>query len=104
MSKSKGNSYLGKTIDIFSDKLKSSLERPKQKIVGELKLTYKQQIKSYRILSFQVKWFEFDAERENDILKALILSKSNNYESAIDTLNSVLKDIKKRNKLIRIND
>lgn len=92
------------TIDIFSDKLKSALERPKQKIVGELKLTYKQQIKSYRTLSFKVKWFEFDAERENDILKALILSKSNNYESAIDTLNSVLKDINKRNKLIRIND
>lgn len=39
--------------------------------------------------SFKVNWLEFDTKRENDILKAVNLSKSNKNESAIDTLNSV---------------
>lgn len=40
----------------------------------------------------------------HDILKAVNLLKSNNVESAIEALNSVVKDLNKRNKVVRIAD
>lgn len=46
----------------------------------------------------------FNSDREHDILKAVNLLKSNNVESAIDALNSVVKDLNKRNKVVRIAD
>lgn len=52
--------------------------------------------------SFKVNWLEFDTKRDNDTLKAVNLSKSNNNASTIDTLNFVLKRLNKRNEIIHI--
>lgn len=93
-------------LDIFSDKLERALRRQKQEIVNELNLTSKSTEKKVPDFKFQSNkiQFEFNSDREHDILKAVNLLKSNNVESAIDALNSVVKDLNKRNKVVRIAD
>ena len=95
-----------KHLDIFSDKLERALRRQKQEIVNELNLTSKSTEKKVPDFKFQSNkiQFEFNSDREHDILKAVNLLKSNNVESDIDALNSVVKDLNKRNKFVRIAD
>lgn len=93
-------------LDIFSDKLERALRRQKQEIVNELNLTSKpteKKVPEFKFQSNKVQ-FEFNSDREHDILKAVNLLKSNNVESAIEALNSVVKDLNKRNKVVRIAD
>lgn len=92
---------------IFSDKLERALRRQKQEIVSELNLAQSlatdKKVPDFKFQSNKIQ-FEFNTDRENEIKKAVNLLENKRIEAAIDTLNSSVSHLNKRNKMVRIAD
>lgn len=73
----------------------------KQEIVSEINLASKAAEKKVPDFKFQSNkiLFEFNADRENDITKAINLLNNRKVDLSVEVLNSTLKQLNKRNKI-----